>query len=292
VTGVNASVAPILAPAVAVLIFAYLGQLRRRLRDAGWRGGWTWLGLAPLLGLVLALVLLFARPAKAQRSEPAVLRRAGWALTFVVCCILGLRGWAYEPFVIPASSMSPALQVGDYVLALPVRQIARGDVVVFDHPVSGTPFVKRVIGLEGDVVQMQDGQIVLNSEPVPQRDAGAFTEPKMPRGPARIVPRCANDPVPMGGPCEKKQAIETLPSGRSYAVLDIDQFASDDTGAFDVPPGTFFALGDNRDNSLDSRVSQFAGGIGFVHVQHLRWRPAIVLFAQAGGLARAGLRSR
>ncbi len=154
--------------------------------------------------------------------------------------------------------------------------------VVFRHPISGRDYIKRLIGMPGDKVQIQGGVVIINGEIAPQTTAGTFDEVMEPQGPERRRPRCANGPVGDGGTCKKARAIETLPGGASYAVLDIGQQASDRTGVYTVPEGHFFFMGDNRDNSADSRLAQSAGGVGFVPFENLIGRADRIMFSSAG----------
>ncbi|QBF30014.1 signal peptidase I [Thalassococcus sp. S3] len=159
----------------------------------------------------------------------------------------------------------------------------RGDVVVFRHPVTGRDFIKRVVGMPGDRVQMRGGVLYLNDEPVGLEDDGVFEEIVAPQGPNRVRPRCENGPVGNGGTCLKSRQTETLPNGVSYSVLNITNQSSDNTGVYTVPAGHYFFVGDNRDNSSDSRLPQSAGGVGFVPFENLVGRADRILFSSAGG---------
>ncbi|PQO23155.1 signal peptidase I [Rhodobacteraceae bacterium WD3A24] len=210
----------------------------------------------------------------------------------------------FQPFWIPSGSMKDTLLIGDFLFVnkmaygysqyscpfglcpIPGRLLAsepeRGDIVVFRHPVAGTDFIKRVIGLPGDRIQIRDGQVWLNDEPIPQEHAGTFTEVYDRQGSVGGYPRCENSPVGEGATCEKTRLRETLPDGRSYTVLDITDSYLDDTPVFTVPEGHFFFLGDNRDNSQDSRVPQSVGGVGMVPFENLIGRADRVMFSSAG----------
>ncbi len=194
----------------------------------------------------------------------------------------------FQPFWIPSGSMKETLLIGDFLfvnkmaygysyascpsLMLPrfgievdAKDICgvfdgentrlfgsepeRGDVVVFRHPVSGRDYIKRLIGLPGDTVQVKAGVLHINGEPVALKDAGVFEEEMTAQGPQGLRPRCENGPVGEGGTCIKSRQIETLPNGVSHAILNIGDQQSDHTGIYNVPEGNYFFMGDNRDNS-------------------------------------------
>lgn len=158
----------------------------------------------------------------------------------------------------------------------------RGDVVVFRHPVSGGDFIKRLVGLPGDKIQMKDGVLHINEAPVELQDDGVFSELMERQGPEQRPPSCANRPVGMGGTCEKPRQIETLPGGTQHKILNVGDMTLDDTRVYLVPEGHFFFMGDNRDNSTDSRVPQTAGGVGFVPYENLIGRADRIMFSSAG----------
>ena len=158
----------------------------------------------------------------------------------------------------------------------------RGDIVVFRHPVDGRDFIKRVVGLPGDRIQMIDGVLHINDAPVGLEPAGTFNETMAQQGPLGLFPQCSNGPVGQGATCQKERFIETLPNGVSHAILNIGQRATDNTGVFTVPEGQFFFMGDNRDNSTDSRVAQAARGVGFVERKDIVGRADRVMFSSAG----------
>jgi signal peptidase I len=158
----------------------------------------------------------------------------------------------------------------------------RGDVVVFRHPVSGRDFIKRLVGLPGDRIQITDGALSINDQPVELQADGVFTEIYEPQGPQASRPRCSNGPVGPGGVCEKQRYVETFPDGNSHLILDIGPQGLDNTGVYMVPEGHYFFMGDNRDNSMDSRVPQSAGGVGFVPFENLIGRADRVMFSSAG----------
>ncbi|MCF6233119.1 MAG: signal peptidase I [Rhodobacteraceae bacterium] len=227
----------------------------------------------------------------------------------------------FQPFWIPSGSMKETLLIGDFLfvnkmaygysyascpgVSLPfvginvdaedlcgfakgnnkrlfADQPERGDVVVFRHPVSGRDYIKRLIGLPGDKIQMLDGVLQLNGAPVPLEVDGNNEEPYARQGPERRYPGCENGPVGEGGTCLKSRQIETLPGGASYAILNIRDQGSDHTGVYFVPEGHYFFMGDNRDNSSDSRIPQSAGGVGFVPFENLIGRADRIMFSSSG----------
>ncbi len=219
---------------------------------------------------------------------------------FVLMIVLILT--IFRAYWIPSGSMKPSLLVGDYVLAnrasygFPAlscrlglcagdmgplgKTIARGDVATFRHPINGQHYVKRIIGLPGDRVQMRFGRLYLNGTQVPQTDQGTFSE--IFRAGQGVI-MCSNGPVADGKPCEKTQATEQLPNGVSYQVLNIrDDQSLDDTGEFIVPDGAVFVMGDNRDNSVDSRVMPERAGVGFVPLDHIIGRVDLIVFSLTG----------
>ncbi|MFB9151459.1 signal peptidase I [Roseovarius ramblicola] len=238
-----------------------------------------------------------------------------WALI-----IAGIfRTLFFQPFWIPSGSMKDTLLIGDFLfvnkmaygysyascpsirlggLDIDAADICgwldgdntrilgsepeRGDIIVFRHPVDGTDFIKRLIGLPGDRIQMRGGVLHINGKPVEIEPAGAFVEEFAPQGPMRIRPRCSNGVVGVGADCIKQRFTETLPGGTRHAFLDIGPQRADNTGVFTVPEGHYFFMGDNRDNSTDSRFPQAVGGVGFVPYENLIGRANRVIFSSAG----------
>ena len=215
-----------------------------------------------------------------------------------------IRTLLFQPFWIPSGSMKPTLLVGDFIFVnkfsygysryscpfsiCPIKgrlfgsPPKRGDVVVFRHPVNGKDFVKRLIGLPGDVISLSDGKLLINNKQVKYKMLNDFVEIKSRQGPLASIPRCENSPVPLGARCNKSRLIEELPNGMSYSVLNIGSSFGDNTPQFTVPDENYFFLGDNRDNSLDSRFGISSGGVGFVPAQYLIGRVDKIIFSSAG----------
>jgi signal peptidase I len=239
--------------------------------------------------------------AKSEGGIVETIKTVLWALV-----IAGVfRTLFFQPFWIPSGSMKDTLLIGDFLFVnkmaygysryscpfsacpfsgrLLASEPERGDVVVFRHPVNGTDFIKRLIGLPGDTVQMRDGILYLNGAVVPQTPAGTFEEIYEKQGPMGQLPRCENGPVGEGGICTSSRYTETLPGGRTHNVLNIDNGGfADNTDVFTVPAGQYFFMGDNRDNSQDSRFGQAVGGVGFVPAEFLIGRADRIMFSSAG----------
>ena len=227
----------------------------------------------------------------------------------------------FQPFWIPSGSMKDTLMIGDFLFvnkmaygysyaSCPSIRIPRlgidvgaddfcgvfeggndrllgsaperGDVVVFRHPVTGRDFIKRVIGLPGDRIQMRDGVVHINGEAAAQSPDGVFTETMERQGPSGQLPQCMAGAVGLGSECEKQRFTEELPNGVTHSVLNIGPRSLDNTGVFTVPEGQYFFMGDNRDNSSDSRVPQTARGVGFVPYEDIVGRADRVMFSSAG----------
>jgi signal peptidase I len=216
------------------------------------------------------------------------------------------RSVFFQPFFIPTGSMKDTLLIGDFVFVnkmaygyskyscpfaacpIPGRILGsepeRGDIVVFRHPVLDSDYVKRVIGLPGDRIQMKQGILYINGEAAPQEPAGTFEEVFERQGSFGTTPKCANGSVGEGAICIKDRATETLPNGVSHDVLNVETYPGvpDTTDVFTVPEGHFFFMGDNRDNSTDSRFDQRVGGVGMVPFDRLLGRVDRVMFSAAG----------
>ena len=209
-------------------------------------------------------------------------------IVYAVAIALFVRTFAYEPFNIPSGSMKPTLLVGDYLFvskfsygyskhslpfSLPIFEgrlmeslPERGDVAVFKLPSDNrTDYIKRIIGLPGDRVQVKNSILYINGEMVQLTDIGQFVDEQY------YDNRLGEQKVPM--------FEETLPNGRTHLLLEMtNRGRLDNTGIFEVPDGHVFAMGDNRDNSQDSRVRN----VGFIPLENLVGRADFLLFSVNG----------
>ena len=219
---------------------------------------------------------------KARTPAPEKADKGGFGETVKVIVqalllALVIRTLFFQPFSIPSGSMIPTLLVGDYLfvskwsygysrysapLSLPLfegrifaSEPTRGDVVVFRKPGEEvTDYIKRLVGLPGDRIQMRNGQLFINGVGVPREEAGLFVD---------------------DNGTEVPQYRETLPNGVSYMTLDLNpNSAGDNTREFLVPENHYFMMGDNRDNSLDSRFD-----VGYVPFENLVGKAQMIFFS-------------
>lgn len=222
------------------------------------------------------------KPEKKKETPGEVFR----SFLFMVILALVFRSVAYEPFHIPSGSMLSTLYEGDYIFVSKLSygytrysfpfspklfegrlfetKPKRGDVIVFRPPgMLRTDFIKRIIGLPGDTIQMKHGRLYINGEMVEQTRDGEASVPDE-NGQWRNVARY----------------IETLPGGVKHIVLDdIREGPADNTPVFHVPEGHYFMMGDNRDHSQDSR---FEDPVGYVPFENIVGRAEIIAFSLRG----------
>lgn len=204
-------------------------------------------------------------------------------IVIAVLIAVGVRTFAYEPFNIPSSSMEPTLLIGDYLFvsklsygysrhSLPfgvplfsgrilASEPERGDVAVFTYPRDNTTdYIKRLVGLPGDKIEVREGVLHINDVPV-QRELLS-----------------ASEVAELGYNQSGLLYYETLPNGRRHLIREInDEQRYDNFPAVVVPEGHYFAMGDNRDNSLDSRAD-----VGFVPFENLVGRADVLFFSHDG----------
>ncbi len=209
----------------------------------------------------------------------------GFFKTAIIAILLAvvIRTFLFEPFNIPSGSMKPTLLVGDYLFvnkfaygyskhSFPfslapfegrefAREPERGDIIVFKLPSNtGIDYIKRVIGLPGDRIQVIDGRLYINRERV-EREAVGLKRISEGNGPA----------------VNMMEYIETLPGGTIHKIYEVsDEGQLDNTQEYIVPEGHYFFMGDNRDNSQDSRVASM---VGFVPFENLVGRAQFLFFS-------------
>jgi signal peptidase I len=237
-------------------------------------------------------------------------RKGGGVIRFMLTVAIlawALRSFLVAPFNIPSGSMLPTLYIGDYLLvakwpygysrvsfpfgfpSFDGRILSdlpeRGDVAVFRHPTENSDLIKRVIALPGDRIEVRGGRVVLNGRLVERVQAGRFAMPISPNSECKVVPPASAFVQNRGGSsyCLYPAFLESLAGGPSYTVLDqIDTARADDFPQVTVPDGQIFLMGDNRDDSLDSRYSTIEGGIGFVPVENLVGRGLVTFWSTNG----------
>ena len=242
--------------------------------------------------------LTAVKPAKKEDSFLVFLLK-------LVLIVAIFRSFIFSPFNIPSESMLPRLQNGDYLLAakwpygyssyslpfsiplLPSRILARqperGDVVIFKQPpLNDIDYIKRVIGLPGDTVQMVGGVLHLNGEAIPKL-RGADFEIAVSANTKCYSSQFSAKLADGTDVCRYPRYKEVLPGGRSYYVVDLGLRPQDDTQPVVVPEGKLFLMGDNRDNSEDSRFEAApGGGIGLVPQDNLVGRATVMMFSTDG----------
>ena len=223
---------------------------------------------------------------KADRKKKGGIGETVLTIVYAGLIAIGVRTFAYEPFNIPSGSMLPTLLIGDYLFVskfsygysryslpfglplikgrFPAGGPVRGDVAVFKLPTdNATDYIKRIIGLPGDKIQVVRGILIINGEPVQRRRIGEYVH---------------RDEY--GNATTYVHYIETLPGGREHQIIErSDDGQLDNTPVYEVPAGHYFAMGDNRDNSLDSRVLNM---VGFVPGENIVGRAEVLFFSTNG----------
>lgn len=250
-----------------------------------------------------------AGPAKREKKEGSLAR---FVLTVVILAWV-CRSVVVAPFNIPSGSMLPTLYIGDYLAvskwpyglsrySFPFGFPAfkgrifnslpkRGDVVVFRHPSENSDLIKRIIGVPGDTVEVRDGKLILNGRAVKRAPLPPIAIPVSANSPCRAVPPATPAVVILSGNrpvCVYRAFQETLPGGPSYTVLDqVNHGVADDFAETTVPAGRVFLMGDNRDDSLDSRFGSYEGGIGMVPTENLIGRASVTFWSTDGSASYA-----
>lgn len=242
--------------------------------------------------------------AKKAKKKGGLAETTRFLLLFFAFAIL-LRTFVVAPFMIPSGSMMPELRIGDYLFVAKwpygysrfsfpfglasfdgriwASDPKRGDVVVFRYPGADEDWVKRLIGLPGDRVQMRSGQLFLNGKAIPKVRIADWLMPVTANSPCRYGGRVQAPVLDRGERyCRYPRFRETLPDGRSYEVIDQVDGPADDTPVYTVPAGHYFMMGDNRDDSADSRFSLDQDGVGLLPADYVMGRAAIAFFSTDG----------
>ncbi len=250
-------------------------------------------------------------PERTKESHGSVVWREAKGLFWVLLAVLAFHSFIAKPFYIPSESMMPGLLTGDRLVVskypygwswvspsfhvLPPmhgrvlgRLPKRGDIVIVTPPGTRTDYIKRVIGLPGDRLQMIDGRLIINGDEV-------LREPRPPALiPVDVNSPCGSerDPALYGfridaadrkSYCKVPVVKETLPGGRTYETVELGASAEDNFGPLVVPPGHLWLMGDNRDDSADSRVETFQGGLGGpVPIENIGGRAEFITFSLDG----------
>ena len=250
---------------------------------------------------------------KAGKAKDSADSSSWSTVRFIITLIVlawAIRSFIVAPFSIPSGSMLPTLYVGDYLLvakwpygyskySFPLgvpafegrllgRQPARGDVVVFRHPDGRSDLIKRVIGVPGDTIEVKGGAVTLNGKALRRKPIAPVRIAISANSPCKTVPPMAPNVTTEAGQayCLYPAYRESLPDGQSYVTLDqVGDGEADNFGPVTVPAGRVFLMGDNRDDSLDSRFEPYNGGIGMVPNDHLIGRALVTFWSTDGSAA-------
>ncbi len=220
-------------------------------------------------GVLWGLDVLLLKPRRSQGQPPSVLVEYAQSFFPIFLVVLVLRSFLVEPFRIPSGSMVPTLLVGDFILVnkfdygirlpainkkiIKIGDPKRGDIVVFRYPVDpSTPYIKRIIGIPGDKLEYRNHELFLNDAPVPTEDGGTF-----------IGVKSATQHTGFS------RLVEQLP-GHSHDII-ISPNAEGYSWSGTVPEGSYFVMGDNRDNSRDSRFWGFVPDENLVGRAFMIW---------------------
>jgi signal peptidase I len=292
---------------------AVMGWIGRRLGGRASaleiRAAWAWSGVPAIVGIVIALAI-GALGAPAEVTSLIALAFGFWSVIaflvmlgtlehfgffralvtwlLVLALPLGFRTLLFQPFNVPSAAMSPTLMVGDYFFvskyaygythySLPyspplfsgrifASEPRRGDVVVFRLPKNhSVDYVKRIVGLPGDRIQMKEGQLYINDTPIKREPLASFAGDDL----------CGTDTKTI------KHWRETIDDGTSYETFDcMDNGFYDNTVVYKVPAGHYFMMGDNRDNSTDSRVLT---AVGYVPFENIIGHVGMIFFSSPPG---------
>jgi len=267
-----------------------------------------------------------ARPAPAAAApKPEKQPESWWSfLRFLLILLLAtlfVRSCIAAPFSIPSGSMLPNLMIGDYLFVskwnygysrysfpFGIAQFdgrvmgglpERGDIVVFRYPgPRNEDFVKRVIGLPGDRIELRGGHVIINNQPTGRERIADFIVPVSENSPCRPLGGGARAITSEDGEtaCAYPRYRETLPGGRSYEIIDqiiatpercaetpgVDPCRADNFGPITVPEGQVLVMGDNRDDSLDGRFPVSQNGVGLLPVDYLQGRALVSFFSTDG----------
>jgi signal peptidase I len=227
----------------------------------------------------------------ASKTGPAAAKPAGElieigkTIVYALLIALALRVVLFQPFTIPSASMEPTLLEGDYIIvskysygfsrySLPIsppishgrlfmHEPKRGDIIVFKLPRDPhMDYIKRLIGLPGDRVQVRHGTVFVNDKPFAQAPSGTTS-------------------IDIGGFQQKAdKLVETNAVGRTYTTYQVNpDDPAENTDVYVVPKGEYFFMGDNRDNSLDSRFPPENDGVGFVPAENLEGKAELILLS-------------